>query len=89
MLKLAPPELNTSYVAVFDTVSGLCFAASAVLGGVILDACARWSGVTVAGVSFSFFPLIFIFGWIVRSLGAFLLLWIVEPAERELEASDR
>ncbi|MFZ1933019.1 MAG: MFS transporter [Thermoguttaceae bacterium] len=89
MLKLAPPELNTSYVAVFDTVSGLCFAASAVLGGVILDACARWSGVTVAGVSFSFFPLIFIFGWIVRSLGALLLLWIVEPAERELEASDR
>jgi MFS family permease len=83
MLKLAPPELNTSYVAVFDTVSGLCFAASAILGGLILDAYAAWSGFTLGGLTLSFFPCIFIFGWIARSLGALLLVRIIEPAATE------
>jgi MFS family permease len=85
MLKLAPRQSNASYIAAFETVRGLCFAASAILGGLILDRQATWTGLLLGGFSLSFFPCVFIFGWIVRSLGAFVLLWVVEPATLELK----
>jgi MFS family permease len=85
MLKLAPREANASYVAAFQAASGLCFAASAILGGVILDCQKTWTGFTLGGWWFSFFPCVFILGWIARSVGALLLLRIVEPATRERE----
>ena len=80
MLKLAPRETNASYIAAFQAASGLCFAASAILGGLILDHSGKWTGFLVGGLSLSFFPCVFIFGWIARSLGAFVLLCVVEPA---------
>jgi len=82
-LKLAPREANASYIAAFQAASGLCFAASAILGGVILDSHKTWTGFMFGGLWFSFFPCVFIFGWIMRSLGALLLLWVIEPATRE------
>jgi MFS family permease len=83
MLKLAPHGTNASYIAAFYAASGLCFAASAILGGVILDYHKTWSGFPLGGLWLSFFPCLFIFGWIARSLGALLLLWIIEPTVSE------
>jgi MFS family permease len=80
MLKLAPRESNASYIAAFETTRGLCFAASAIFGGLVLDEFKTWHGSLLAGFGFSFFACIFIIGWIVRSLGAILLLWVVEPS---------
>ena len=82
MLKLAPHDSKTSYIAAFDAARGLCFAASAILGGVVLDWGNRWTGLMVGGLVLSFFPCLFVFGWIVRSLGALLLLWVVEPTAK-------
>ncbi len=86
MLKLAPRESNASYIAAFETTRGLCFAASAILGGVVLDYHRTWTGLVLGGLSLSFFPCLFVFGWIVRSLGALLVLWVVEPTERRAAA---
>ena len=80
MLKLAPRESNASYIAAFETARGLCFAASAVLGGLLLDSRNTWSGSLLAGFGLSFFVFYFIVGWVLRSLGTLLLLWVVEPA---------
>ncbi len=89
MLKLAPRESNAAYIAAFEATRGLCFAASAILGGLILDRGIRWHDLAVGGLWLSFFPCLFLFGWFVRSLGSLLLLWVVEPSKEELETSDR
>jgi hypothetical protein len=67
----------------------LCFAASAILGGLILDHGNRWTGLQLGGLWLSFFPCLFIFGWIVRSLGALLLLWVIEPVDSRAKTPDR
>ena len=85
MLKLAPRESNASYIAAFEAARGLCFAASAILGGLILDRWQTLDDLPLGGLWLSFFPCLFIFGWIVRSLGALLLLWVIEPGKEELE----
>jgi hypothetical protein len=80
MLKLAPRESNASYIAAFETTRGLCFAASAVFGGLVLDEFKTWRGSLLAGFGFSFFAYVFTIGWIARSVGALLLLGIEEPS---------
>jgi MFS family permease len=79
MLKLAPREANASYIAAFQAASGLCFAASAILGGILLDSYKGWTLPLGKTLCLSFFPCLFIFGWLMRSLGAILLLWVIEP----------
>lgn len=79
-LKLAPREHNAAYVATFDAASGVCLAAGALLGGLACD----WFrsapfvlfGETVTAAAF--YRLTFLAGWIARSLGLVLLLWVVE-----------
>ncbi len=81
MLALSPGESRTAYVAAFQTVSGLSVAASILLGGLAADwlrheefslfggalvlDCQRW---------------MFFFGWATRTLGALVLLLVIEPA---------
>jgi MFS family permease len=79
MLKLSPHEANASYIAAFEATRGLCFAASAILGGVMLDSFKDWTLSLSDTLWLSFFPCLFVFGWIMRSLGATLLLWVIEP----------
>ena len=43
MLKLAPPQANASYVAAFHAVTGLCYAANTILGGVLVDHYKTWT----------------------------------------------
>ncbi|MEN6457577.1 MAG: hypothetical protein ABFC63_01490 [Thermoguttaceae bacterium] len=81
MLKLSPRPWNTSYVATFEGVRGVSYAASTVLGGILVD---RWGGGGSAGAALGlpFFAALFLGGWALRSLGAVLLLLVDEtPAE--------
>ena len=59
MLKLAPRKSNASYIAAFEAASGLCFAASAILGGVILDPCNDWTGLLLGGLCAFILPVPF------------------------------
>jgi MFS family permease len=81
LLKLSPERSNASYIAVFYAVTGLCYAASTIVGGELVDrgVAGRFPLVDVLGLGF--FPCLFIFGWAVRSLGALLLLLVMEPRD--------
>lgn len=79
MLKLSPRETNTSYIAAFEAVRGLCYAASAIVGGYLVDHW-RTCNVSLGCVEAQFFTVLFLFGWVTRSLGAAVLLLVKEPA---------
>lgn len=79
MLKLSPRETNTSYIAAFEAVRGLCYAVSAIVGGYLVD---HWQtcNVSLGCGEVQFFTVLFLFGWVTRSLGAAILLLVKEPA---------
>ncbi|MBN2216264.1 MAG: hypothetical protein JW719_02695 [Pirellulales bacterium] len=83
MLKLAPAESNLPYISVYYTVSGLCYAASTIVGGLLCD---RLAGVAVAmpgGATWDGLACLFFAGWILRMFAAVVLLAVVEPKPRE------
>lgn len=81
MLKLSPDRANASYIAAFQAVTGLCYAVSTMAGGALVDHF-KTSEFSVVGLGLSFFPCLFLLGWVVRSLGAAILLLVVEPTRR-------
>ena len=79
MLKLAPSADKAAYIASFYAISGLCIAASTVLGGMLFD----WfqdARFELMGRQFDFHQYSFLFGWITRTMGVLLLWLILEPA---------
>ena len=85
MLKLAPPEEKTTYVAMNFTVTGLAFAVSTILGGLALDAYRdSWIQLTADGAAWSYFDCVFLLSWLGRTLGVVWLVLIVEPGARLL-----
>ena len=84
MLKLSPGDSNTPYIATYYAVTGLCYAASTIVGGVMLDRFrdASWTPFGDAP-ALNFYQCSFLFGWLTRSLGVVLLLLIIEkPSPR-------
>ncbi|MBN1591203.1 MAG: hypothetical protein JW888_16945 [Pirellulales bacterium] len=79
MLTLSPEESNTPHIAVYFTVSGLCCAASTIAGGAIHDHFRDAAFVLPGGIVGGYFACLFLFGWIMRMLGAVVLLTVVEP----------
>ncbi|MCE5267442.1 MAG: hypothetical protein LLG00_06110 [Planctomycetaceae bacterium] len=82
MLKVSPTEFNTSYIAAFEAIRGLCYAGSTVLGGMLLD----WFGSPGSWLTctrLSMFATIFLAGWAIRSVGAFLLFLVVETPSKQ------
>lgn len=77
-LKLAPPGGHASYVAAFYAVTGIFYAANTIVGGLLVDSFQNRT-FSLGCVTIAFFPAIFAFGWLMRSLGAALLLGVVEP----------
>ncbi len=77
MLKLAPREVNLSYIAAYYAVTGVFHAASTILGGVAFD-WLRYERFLLFGgaVDLDFYHYAFLFGWITRTL-SLLLLWRV------------
>ena len=82
MLKLSPERSNGPYIAAFYAVTGLCYAASTIVGGALVDQYRTWAFPLGDGRWLSFFPCLFLFGWVARSLGVPLLLRIIEPTGR-------
>lgn len=81
-LKLAPPAENASYVAAFDGIRGLCFAASTIVGGILVDRSST-GDLGLWGMGGSFFVGLFVLGWVFRSIGVVWLFWVIEPARNE------
>ena len=79
MLKLSPERSNGPYIAAFYAVSGLCYAASSVVGGMLVDHYGAGRFPPDRDQWLTFFPCLFLFGWAMRSLGAMLLLLVIEP----------
>ena len=84
MLKLSPEQSNTPYIAAFYAVTGLCYAASTIVGGAIIDHY-RMDTFSLAGYGLSYFAGLFLFGWLRRSFGALLLLLVIEPPTKRHE----
>ena len=82
MLKLSPPESNTPYIAVYFTVTGLCYAASTIVGGALFDSLGGHTFHGFGGVELDFYQAVFLFGWITRSLGVLVLLTVIEEPGR-------
>ena len=81
MLKLAPRQTNTPYIAVWFSVTGLCYAVSTVLGGLLFDHY-REVSFTLGRFVLDYYHLSFLLAWVFRSLGVLVLcLLVVEPGE--------
>jgi predicted MFS family arabinose efflux permease len=81
MLKLAPRQTNTPYIALWFTATGLFYAASTILGGMLLD---RYSGASFTWLGrwvLDYYQTAFLLSWIFRSLGVLVLLLVVEPRD--------
>ena len=71
MLKLSPQRSNTPYIATYFAITGLCYAASTIIGGWLFDEYAESMGPV-------FYDYCFLFGWITRSFGVVVLLLMVK-----------
>ena len=78
MLKLAPGRSNTSYIAIFYAVTGLCYAANTLLGGFLADQFGHETFTLPWGVTFDYHQMLLLAGWITRCMTIGLLLLIIE-----------
>jgi len=86
MLKLAPGESNTPYIATYYTITGLCYAANTILGGILYDNCRDCSLTFFGRIALDYYQCIFLAGWIARTLGVLvLLLVVVEDGRRRAD----
>lgn len=84
MLKLAPRDESSPYVAAYFGVTGVCFAAASILGGYVLDRLIARHGVESLIGSWNVYSLTFLVAWITRTLGVVLLATVNEPGAKRL-----
>jgi MFS family permease len=83
MLKLAPAEARSAYVAAFYALTGLCVAASTIAGGLLFDYLRDRTFSLLGGrLLLDCYQALFLFGWITRTLGVVILLWVIEPGRK-------
>jgi MFS family permease len=80
LLKLAPPRANLSYIATYFAVTGLCVGLSTIAGGRLFDCYRYWTWIFL-GWELNYYQIAFLLGWITRSLGVLLLLWVSEDRQ--------
>jgi MFS family permease len=78
-LKLARGRSSASYIALWFTVTGLCFAASTVVGGALLDHYRDTMFLWLGHFHLDCYRTAFLLGWMARCSAALLLLLVVEP----------
>jgi MFS family permease len=81
MLRLSPADADTPYIAVYYTLTGLCYAASTIAGGAWLDA-ARDETYALAGIEITAFQAMFLVAWLGRSAGVVWLIGLREKPRR-------
>lgn len=85
MLRLSPSESNTPYIAMYFALTGLCVAASTVVGGVLFDLCRHQSVLLFGSLVLDYYDYSFLLGWIMRSLGVLVLLLVIEDRGRRTD----
>jgi MFS family permease len=79
LLRVSPRAADTPYIAAYYAVTGLCYAASTIAGGELLD---RTRDLTLSlfgdNLTLGFYQWSFLVGWITRSLGVLVLLLVIE-----------
>jgi MFS family permease len=88
LLKLSPRDSNTPYLATYYALTGLCYAASTIAGGELLDRFHQapfflWG----QHVVLDYYQYCFLLGWATRSLGVLVLLLVIERPRRPLYSS--
>ncbi len=83
MLKLAPAGESGSYIATYFGLTNLVYAIGTVAGGYLLEqaqqAAFEWQ---FAGVTMSYWPLLFLLGFVLRLLAVPILFALREPGAR-------
>jgi len=87
MLKLSPGESNTPYIATYYTVTCLCYAFNTIVGGALSDRFGESTFCFFGGVACGYYRLLFLAGWIARSLGLIVLLCVIEGDARQKKTS--
>ncbi len=83
MLKLAPGGDSPSYIATFYAVTGLCYGLSTIGGGFLFEYLKTSQvSIIIGPISLDYYGVLFVTGWITRSLGVVLLLLLIEPGAR-------
>jgi MFS family permease len=78
-LKLAGSRSYASYIAPWFTITGLCYAASTIAGGALLDRYRDATFIWLGRFPCDCYRTAFLLGWIVRCSAAAVLLLVVEP----------
>jgi len=78
MLKLSPRESNLPYIAAFFAITGLCYAANTIVGGMLYDRFHDQSFAWFGRFALDYYRSVFLLGWIARSMGLLLLLAVIE-----------
>jgi MFS family permease len=85
MLKLAPPGNASSYIATYYAIAGVFYGISTICGGALYDGLEKLPGpIAIGPWHLDHFQLLFIFGWITRTLGVVWLVLLIEPGARSL-----
>jgi MFS transporter len=79
MLKLSEGRQRAAYVGTYFAITSLCYAASTVAGGLLLDRLLPSSLQKVPSYQLNVYRQLFYFGWVSRSVGVIWLCWINEP----------
>ena len=66
-------------------MTGLCYAANTILGGILYDRCRDWSITCFGGLVLDYYQGIFLLGWVARSLGILVLLLVLENQGRRAD----
>ena len=85
MLKLSPGESNTPYIATYFTVTGLCYAANTIVGGMLYDRYRNHTFTVLGDLTLDYYQWVFLLGWLARSLGVLVLLWVIEDRGRRAD----
>ncbi len=79
MLKLAPGKDNAAYIASYFAITNVTYAASTVLGGYIFDSIDPGDVVRIGSWVLDPLKLLFLLGWLARTVAVVFLIWIIEP----------
>ncbi|MBN2475101.1 MAG: hypothetical protein JXB62_10870 [Pirellulales bacterium] len=82
MLKLSPREADTPYIATYYAVTGLCYAASTLAGGMLFDRCRYETIVLFGRWAVDYYQYAFLLGWIARCEGVLVLWLLIETRGR-------